>query len=392
MSKSWLLSEDALRSRRSAKWSRYVADVLPAWVAEMDFTIPSSVRTAIDRIRDADDYGYPLREGRRADQVLAEAFSARMETRFGWKPAKDCTIAISDLVQALFACVVAFSDPGDDVILQIPAYPPFHDGIRDTGRKLVPHRVSYAAGRIEMNVDGLQALMSDRSRIILLCNPQNPTGHVYTREELMVIAQVAIRNDLIVVSDEIHCDLLYSGTHVPFASLGDEIAARTVTLNSATKSFNIPGLRCAMMHFGSAELMKRFIERIPRKMLGTPNSIGVDATVTAWEEGQPWLNEVVSHLRAMRDHVAGTIATTMPQLQFYIPDATYLGWIDCNNLRLKTPAFEFFHDRARVAFNAGETFDSERSDFVRFNFATSRLLIDKILDRMQGALRPCSEP
>jgi cystathionine beta-lyase len=388
MSKSWLLPEDALRSRRSAKWSRYGADVLPAWVAEMDFTVPSPVRAAIDRIRDADDYGYPLRDGRRADQIMAEAFSNRMKTRFGWKPAEDRTFALADLVQALFACVVAFSDPGDDVVLQMPAYPPFHDAIRDTGRELVAHRVSYGDGRADMNVDGLEALLSERSRIILLCNPQNPTGHVYTRAELMVIADVAIRHDLVVVSDEIHCDLIYSGAHIPFASLGDEIAARTVTLNSATKSFNIPGLRCAVMHFGSAELMQRFTGRIPRKVLGVPNSMGVDATVAAWAEGQPWLDEVVSHLREMRDHVAETIASSMPDLQFHCPDATYLGWIDCSSLRLNQPAFDFFHDRARVAFNAGETFDPERADFVRFNFATSRPLIDEILARMQQALRP----
>lgn len=387
MSQPWLLSEDELRVRRSAKWSRYGADVLPAWVAEMDFTVPLPVRAAIDRIRDADDYGYPLRDGRRADQILAEAFSTRMETQFAWTPAEDRTIALADLVQALFACVVAFSDPGDDVILQIPAYPPFQDAIRDTHRMLVPHRVRYVDGKAEMNVGGLEHLISARSRIILLCNPHNPTGHVYSRDELMAIAETAIEHDLVVVSDEIHCDLIYSGTHIPFASLREDIAARTVTLNSATKSFNIPGLRCAVMNFGSAELMQRFTARIPRKVLGVPNSIGVDATVAAWEEGQPWLDEVVSHLRAMRDHVAETIATTMPGLQFYTPDATYLGWIDCNNLRLNQPAFDFFHDHARVAFNAGETFDSECPDFVRLNFATSKPVIDKILDRMHRALR-----
>lgn len=383
----WLMSQAALKTRRSAKWDRYADDVLPSWVAEMDFSIAPPVRAAIDRIRNEDDYGYPLRDGGKADVSVSRAFARRMNDRFGWSPEVELTVPLADLVQATYACILAYSDPGDDVILQIPAYPPFHEAITSTDRKLVPHQVRYVDGRVDLDLDSLESLIGDRTRLILLCNPQNPSGRVYTRDELQIIATLAIKHDLVVIADEIHCDLVYGDkVHIPFASLGADVAARTVTLNSATKSFNIPGLRCAVMHFGSAELLKRFHARVPRRILGQPSVVGIDATVAAWDEGQPWLDAVLGHLREMRDHASSVIAERMPALRLYKPEATYLSWIDCSGLRLNQPAFEFFHDTAKVAFNAGETFDPDCSNFVRLNFATSREVLDQILDRMTAAI------
>lgn len=385
--RDWILPEEALRTRRSAKWGRYGDGVLPSWVAEMDFCIAPPVRAAIDRIRNEDDYGYPLRDGERADISVSRAFTKRMADRFGWNAEVELTVPLADLVQATFACILAYSDPGDDVILQIPAYPPFHEAIRQTHRNMVPHKVRYADGKVDLDLESLESLISDRTRIILLCNPQNPSGRVYTRSELETIAELAIERELVVISDEIHCDLVYKGNvHIPFASLGGEVAARTVTLNSATKSFNIPGLRCAVMHFGSAQLLERFHARVPHRLLGAPSVFGIDATVAAWSEGQPWLDEVLHHLREMRDHVATVIAERMPALQFYSPEATYLSWIDCSGLRLNQPAFQFFHDNAKVAFNAGETFDPDCASYVRLNFATSREVLEQILGRMSSAV------
>lgn len=378
-----------LRDRQTSKWQRYGAEVIPAWVAEMDFQPPPAVQGAMERLVASGEYGYPLRNKDRADLMVSQAFARRMQSRFGWKTEPDLVQPLADLVQATFACVMAFSEPGDGVILQIPAYPPFRDAIADTGRRLISHQVRYEGDRISLNVESLASLVDDRTRIILLCNPHNPSGRVYRREELEAISKIAIAHELIVVSDEIHCDLIYSGGpgHIPFASLGPDVAARTVTLNSATKSFNIPGVRCAVIHFGTKALRERFFARFPRRVLGAPSSFGIDATVAAWDDDQPWLDNVLRHLRDVRDHVATVIKTEMPQLTFFVPEATYLGWIDCSKLGLSTTAFDFFYKQAKVAFNAGETFDPLCPAFVRFNFATSKEVASEILERMAGALR-----
>lgn len=378
---------ELLRARQTAKWQQYGADVIPAWVAEMDFAPAPVVREAYDNLLRMKDFGYPLRNKEHQDRAVSYAFARRMQSRFGWAVDADLVQPIADLVQGSFACVVAFSEPRDGVILQMPSYPPFREAILDTGRRLISHPVRYDGDRIDLDVGQLASLVDERTRIILLCNPHNPTGRVYSRAELEAIADVAIENDLTVIADEIHCDLVYDGKHVPFASLGPEIAGRTVTLNSATKAFNIPGLRCGVLCFGSAALRDRFLTRMPRRLLGATSSPGIDTTVAAWDNGQPWLDEVLVALRKSRDFVAQTIQAELPELRFYVPEATYLGWVDCSGLNLKRPAFEFFHERAKVAFSAGETFDPACPSFVRLNFATSQVILSEILDRMIRAVR-----
>lgn len=382
------LSLESLRGRQNAKWKKYGSDVIPAWIAEMDFEPSPAIQEAVERLARTHDYGYPLRNGNKAELIVTEAFIKRMETRFGWKTDAALVQPLADLVQGTVACILAFSEPGDGVILQIPSYPPFRESIVSTGRTLISHQVRYDGDRVDMNVDALERLVDARTRILLLCSPHNPSGHAYTRAELETIGYFVVKHDLVVIADEIHCDLVYPGaTHIPFASLSPQIAARTVTLNSATKSFNIPGLRCAVLAFGSAGLRERFHKRIPARLLGSPNSFGIDATVAAWTDSQPWLDRVMAYLLANRDHIARRIATDVPGVKFYVPEATFLGWMDCAALKLPVSAHKFFHDQAKVAFNPGETFDPQCAQYARFNFATSRKIVDEILDRMSAAVR-----
>jgi cystathionine beta-lyase len=222
----------------------------------------------------------------------------------------------------------------------------------------------------------------------VLCNPQNPTGRVFSRDELLALGRFAIEHDLIVISDEIHSDLVYPGQqHIPFASLGPDIAGRTVTLNSATKSFNIPGLRCALIAFGTEALRDRFHKRIPANLTGSANIVGADATVAAWEECQPWLDAVMDHLLKARNRVKDVLAAEAPEIQLHAPEATYLAWLDCRKLGLSTSAFQFFLNKARIGFSAGETFDPDCTQYVRFNFATSMPILDEILERVVSATR-----
>jgi cystathionine beta-lyase len=382
------LSQPVLRARRNSKWSQYGPDILPAFVAEMDFSVARPIQSAIERIVGDGDYGYPMRNGQRADRAVADAFVNRMKSRYDWQLSPELVMPVADLVQGTYAPILAFSDPGDGVILQTPNYPPFRDAILTTERNLLPLPMRDQGGRYAFDMDELRSLAAKDTRIFVLCNPQNPTGRVFSRDELLALGQFAILHDLIVISDEIHSDLVYPGqTHIPFASLSPEIAARTVTLNSATKSFNIPGLRCALMAFGSEELKSRFHKRIPSKLTGSGNIIGVDATVAAWTECQPWLDAVMGHLLKARERVKEVLAAEAPEILLHSPEATYLGWLDCTKLRLSTSAFQFFLDNARVGLSAGETFDPACAQFVRLNFATSMPILNEILDRMITATR-----
>ncbi|MCW5747818.1 MAG: aminotransferase class I/II-fold pyridoxal phosphate-dependent enzyme [Alphaproteobacteria bacterium] len=377
-----------MRTLRNSKWSKYGPDVLPAWVAEMDFSVAEPIQQAVRRIVDARDYGYPMRDGDRAGVAVAKAFVQRMKDRFAWEVDQALVLPLADLVQGTYAPVLAFSEPGDGVVLQVPNYPPFRDVIQTTGRRLIPLQMRNNGTRHVCDTAEIAGAVDARTRIFVLCNPQNPTGRVFTRDELMAMARFAIERDMIVISDEIHQDITYPGhRHIPFASLGPETAERTITITSPTKSFNIPGLRCAVLHFGTAQLRERFLKRIPARLMGDPNVIGVDATVAAWTQGQPWLDTVMAHLLRARDRMVSTLRAEVPEIRCLAPDGTFLAWLDCTGLGLKTSAFDFFHNEAKIGFSAGETFDPACAQYVRFNFATSMSILDKILDRVIDSVR-----
>lgn len=383
------LPVDVLRQRSNVKWRKYGADVLPAWVAEMDFSVAHPVQRTLERMVADQDYGYPDRGGHHGEGTLVAAFQARMKSRFDWEVDPELCQPLGDLVQGTFSTILSLSEPGDGVILQLPAYPPFHEAINSTGRRLIPYRLHANGAGWKHEPGALEKLVDKTTRIILLCNPQNPTGRVFDHAELAEIGRVAVEHDLVILSDEIHADLIYNGhRHTPIATLGPEIAARTITITSATKGFNIPGLRCGVLHFGAPALKERFLARFPARVLGTPGVMGIDATVAAWTHGQPWLDAVLERLDANRQRIAGFLAEEIPAIRYHVPEATYLGWLDCSRLGLPTTAFQFFHDRARVGFSAGETFDPENGkDFVRFNFATSGNILEHILGRMAEAVR-----
>jgi cysteine-S-conjugate beta-lyase len=372
-----------LRARRTNKWHKFADDVLPAWVADMDFGVAPAITEALARLARNQQYGYAAREG-----ALAASFARRMRSRFGWTVDPADAHPIGDLVQASFSSVMAFSDPGDAVLLQLPSYPPFMAAIKDTGRRLIANPMRDNGTRWVLDLAAYESAPDPRTRVLIFCHPQNPTGRSFTRTELEQVATFAIRHDLIVVSDEIHGDIVYPGSaHIPLASLSPEIAARTITITSATKSFNIPALRCAVMHFGTSALKERFFSRIPQRLLGSPGVTGVDATIAAWDDGQPWLDEILEQLKANRDWLAQTIGAELPGVTMRAPEATYLAWLDCSALRLPCPAGQFFVDRARVGLNAGETFGAQYADFARLNFATPAPILREIVGRMAEAMR-----
>jgi cysteine-S-conjugate beta-lyase len=371
-----------LRARRGEKWRQYPADVLPAWVAEMDYPIAQPIRAAVEGALALEDLGYPLEP----PAALPEAFAERMAARFGWRIDPQRVEVLSEVVQGIYVALDRLTAPGDGVVVQTPVYPPFLRAVREMERRMVENPLVAGAARFEIDFDGLRAA-APGARAFLLCNPQNPTGRVFERRELEGIAELAAAHDWVVVADEIHADLVYPGAaHVPFASLGPEVEARTVTLSSASKAFNVPGLRCAVAHFGSEVLRKRFLS-LPRAVRGGQGSLGQAATIAAWRAGDAWLAEVLAYLDGNRRAVARFVAERWPDARTRLPEATFLAWIDFRALGLAPSPYAFFLDRARVALSDGAAFGPPGRGFARLNFATSRPLLDEILGRMDRALR-----
>ena len=377
------LTIDGLRRRVSEKWSTYPPDILPAWVAEMDFPLAGPVRAVLARAAGEGDVGYPL--GLR-ETGIQQAFADRAAERFGWPVDPARVEVLSEVVQGMHVAMRAFSEPGDGALVQTPIYPPFLGVVRETGRRLVENRLDAGAGH-GIDFDALRAAAGPGTAIAFLCNPHNPTGRAFAREELEALAALAIERDWIVVMDEIHADLVFEGRpHIPFASLGEEVARRTITLTSATKAFNIPGLRCAVAHFGSEALQQRFNAAVSRRERGGLGLLGLHATVAAWRHGEPWLDDVRAVLERNRDRVADFVRERLPRAKLVAPQATYLAWIDFSAYGLEPSPGRWLARHGRVALSDGPNFGTGLEGYARLNFATSGPILDEIFERIAGPI------
>ncbi len=375
------LDIDSLRQRRGEKWGLYPPDVLPAWVADMDFPVCEPIQRMLEQSVRVGDLGYPIEQTARD---LPAIFAERAQRRFGMQVDAQRVEVLTDVVQGLYIGLATLSEPGDAAIVQTPVYPPFLHAVAECERRLVVNRLQAGGSGYTIDLDALRAGIDRRTRLLLFCNPQNPTGRVFTRGELEALAEIVLEHDLIVLSDEIHADLVHPGArHIPLAALAAEVAARTITLTSASKAFNIAGLRCAVAAFGSAELQQRF-NSIPRHLRGGLGILGLAATALAWTEGQPWLDEVLAHLDGNRRFVETFVRERLPQIGHVAPQATYLAWLDCR--AVATDPYRFFLEEARVALSDGKAFGPGGDGFARLNFATSRPILTQILARLAAAL------
>lgn len=381
----FLFTEAELRGHAGAKWSQFPPDVLPAWVAEMDFRVAPAVQAAVRLIVDTEDYGYGGAQEPSEVHRFYDAFAGWMSRRHGWAPDPELTVGAADVIQGIAAAIHAFSQPGDGVITQTPIYPPFLRTIELTRRTLVENPLRDTPSRFELDLEGLEAAAS-RARVLLWCSPHNPTGRIFSRDEQAAVAEIAARHDLLIVSDEIHADLVHGGArHVPMATL-PAAAERTVTVTSATKGFNIPGLRAAVMQFGTTELRTRFEDAVGEFLLGGLNRLGVAATIAAWTDGEEWLGRVLQYLEVNRGMVADWAQEV--GLPHHAPEATYLAWLDCRGLDLAEGVSPQQHllERARVGLSDGADFGPPGRGFVRLNFATSRDVLAQVLERITAAV------
>lgn len=368
-----------LRRRPGVKWAS-VEGRLAAWVADMDFPVAPAIRDRLLALA-MTDVGYPDWP-HVARSPLPERFAARMAERFAWTPDVDRLLEVADVMQGVQLAVHHLTSPGDGIVLHMPAYHPFLGTIAATQRRVVevPARLvdrAWAFDHDELD----NRLAGEPARMLLLCHPHNPTGHVFARAELERLAEIAARHDLVVVSDEIHADLVHPGhEHVPFASLGPAVADRTVTVTSPSKAFNLAGLRWAIVHAGDGRLHDA-LRALPEHYLGAPNVMAVAATDAAWSDGDGWQRAVRERLDANRRLLAALLDEHLPGVGYAVPDATYLAWLDLRALGLDGDPAAVMATRG-VELSPGPRFGVGGAGFARLNFATSSDVLRSIVVAM----------
>ncbi len=370
------------RTTDSIKWTRYAADVLPLWVADMDFASPEPVLAAMRARVEHGVFGY----GSAPDELIA-VIVERLASRYGWVVSPRDVLLLPGVVPALHMACRAFAEPGEIVLVQTPVYPPIRSlpvQCRRVCREAPINRSSDGVSYVDW--DGFDKAVREDVRLFVLCNPQNPTGRVFSREELQRFAVACNRHDVVVVSDEIHCDILLGGhEHIPIAALDREIAARTVTLLSPSKTFNLSGLECAFAVVQDPDLRRRF-RASWQGLVPHVNVIGVVAATAAYRSGESWLAGLRHYLQGNCDAVCRAVRDRMPGVRLAAPQGTYLAWLDCRESVARENPYRFFLEHARVALSDGETFGGEGTGFVRLNFGCTRATLDEALDRMAAAL------
>lgn len=365
----------------STKWAKFPGEVLPLWVADMDFIAAEPIIRALRSRVDHGVFGYA-----RPNRELRQAIGERLQRLYRWAVREEEIVFLPGLVSGLNLSVQAFARPGEGILIQTPVYhhfitdPVAHDRAL-AASSLVPDGDSYA-----MDLSSLGKSISGRTKLFLFCNPHNPVGRAYTRAELERMAAVCLRHDLIICSDEIHCDLIYPGhTHTPLATVAPEVAERTVTLMAPSKTFNLAGLSCGFAVIQNPGL-KRTFEETGRSLVPGANMMGQAAALAGYREGQEWLDQVLAYLRANRDFLSHYISDRLPGLRLTRVEATYLAWLDCRSAGIQGPPGEFFLREAKVALNEGREYGGEGEGYVRLNFACPRSTLTAALERMARAL------
>ena len=372
----------ALRGRLSAKYQYYEADVIPAWVAEMDFPLAAPIAEALHAAIDRSDTGYRSAKG------LPEALADFARDRWAWSIPVDRITPVSDVLVGIGEALQVLTAPGDGVVVNTPVYPPFFSTVRRVSRTLVDvPMVRRDDGAYEWDLPGLEAAFARPDvTAYLLCNPHNPTGTVPTPAVLAAIADLAAAHGVVIVSDEIHGPLALPGaTHVPLVTVtGDDVNA--VVLVSASKAWNLPGLKCAQL-VGSARTAPRLTAALPLEVTYATGHLGAIAAVAAYRDGGAWLDDVVSVLDANRRLVASLLAEHLPAARYVPPAASYLAWIDFRSYDLGDDPAAAFLERGRVALSPGPTYGTGGAGFARLNFATSPAILAEIVRRLASVVQ-----
>lgn len=373
----WFDDAPDRRGTSSEKWERWAgSDVIPAWVADMDFRSPQPVIDALTARVAHGVFGYTL-----VPPELPEVLAAHLGTRHGWRIDPAQVVAIPGMVVGLNLAARAVGEVGDEVLVLTPIYPPFLSSPVDQGRRMVPVALADTPDGWRIDWDALERATTPRTRALWLCSPHNPTGRVFTRAELQRLAEHCDRHELVLLSDEAHADLVLDPTtpHIPTAALGDAVAARTITLLAPSKTWNLPGLGCALAIIPDPALRRRFKDA-GRGVVPHVNALGLTAAVAAYRDGGPWLDRLCTYLRGNRDLIAQSI-TRIPILRWHQPQSTYLAWIDARSAGDGDPAARL--EAAGVGVSDGRLFAGR--GWFRLNFGCPRSRLREVLARLERA-------
>ena len=389
------------RNTDSVKWGTIEAmfgdkDVLPLWVADMDFPVAEPITEALRERTEHPFYGYSLTQ-----TSAVEAVVDRIRTKYGWKIEPEWVVFTPGVIPAIDAAIRAFSQPGDEVIIQGPVYYPFWSTIKNSGRQVANNVLRLVDGRYLMDFNGLEKQFdcrdngmtpsASRARLMILCNPHNPVGRVWSREEQTRVGDIVLKHGALIISDEVHCELLFKGSqHIPFASILAEFERYSITCMSPSKTFNLAGLRASSIIIPDASLREKF--NAARKGIQPgPNMFGLVALEAAYRYGDEWLQQALEYLQGNLGFVKDYFAQNIPRIKVIVPEGTYLVWLDCRGLGMNPQELRaFMRQKAKVGLDDGYLFGTSGAGFQRMNIACPRTTLEEALKRIAGAVSTLS--
>ena len=359
-------------------------DLLPLWVADMDFKCPQPVIEALTERARHGIFGYS-----EPSEDYYEAIIDWNRRRNNWNISKEWFVYTPGVVPAVNYLIHTFSRPGDKVIIQNPVYYPFANSIRKNGRQLVDNPLVLEGSSYRMDFEDLEGKAKDPlAKILILCSPHNPVGRVWTREELTRLGEICIENDVLVISDEIHSDLILKGhTHTPFAVISEDFAENSVVCTAPSKTFNLAGLQLSNIFIPNIKLRREFRQTMERLSLTRPNTFAITAATAAYREGEEWLEQLLEYLKGTVSWVRDFIEKELPGVSLIEPEGTYLAWLDFRALEPNPKALEkLMLEKAKIALDEGYIFGRGGEGFERINLACPRSLVEKAFKAIRAAV------
>ncbi|WP_329139047.1 MalY/PatB family protein [Streptomyces sp. NBC_00670] len=382
------------KNSNSMKWAsarqfltadEVAADPLPMWVADTDFKAPQVVIDALHQAVDHGVFGYP---GGATDSYL-DAVTGWQARRFGWEVPREWVMQTAGIITTLKTAVQAFSAPGDSVLIQPPVYAHFHDDVLLNGRHLALAPLVRTDDGYRFDARTFEAAIRPDTKLFILSHPHNPTGNVWSEEELRTMGEICTRRGVLVVSDEIHQDLLMNPEkkHIPFASLGEEFARNSITCTAPSKTFNLPGLQSANVFVPDPRLRAELARQYDRNMFPLVNVLGMVAAEAAYAHGEPWLEEMLTYLRGNHAHFAQSVNSATAKVRVLRADSLYLAWMDCRGLGMDAASLDkFMLTKARLWLDKGQKFGAEGHGYMRVNLGCPRSTVDEAVDRLLTAV------
>ena len=358
-------------------------DVIPLWVADMDFAAPDAVVQKLIKRAEHGIFGYSFEP-----EEYYKVFIEWLEKRHNWKIKKEWIINATGIVPAINFAIQCFTEPGDNILVQTPVYFPFFESIKKNERKVVNSQLRLTGTRYEIDFEDLEEKLKSDVKIMLFCSPHNPVGRVWSQEELQKVGELCLQNNVLLISDEIHADLILNNNkHIPISSLSAEIQDITISMYAPSKTFNVAGLFTSSIIIPNPEIRKEYKKFMEKLGLHLLNNFGIDAFIAAYKDGEEWLEQLLDYLWKNYEFVQKYLKTNIPQIKAIELEGTYLMWLDCRELKLKQKELiELFVNKAGLGLNNGTVFGAGGYGFMRLNIGCSIKLLEKALEQLKEAI------